>query len=134
MDAEQLNQLVSAYTVERIFIEQDQEEIIDSTTERQYDDLVEVGALIEDEGEYIFDPDSTSWEAAATLSDRGVPIARIYNALDAILFANNVNWCGEEVQGTDFVHEYVHTFDGAFDTYAEYEQSIADYVDCGTGE
>ncbi|MET9797375.1 hypothetical protein ACFW3Z_18515 [Nocardiopsis alba] len=134
VDAEQLNQLASAYTVERIFIEQDQEEIIDSTTERQYDDLIEVGALLKGEGEYIFNPDSSSWEAAATLSDRGVPIARIYNALDAILFANNVTWCGGEIRGTEFVHEYMEEFKEEFDTYEEYEQSIADYVDCGTGE
>jgi hypothetical protein len=129
-----INQTVSSYTVERMFIENDQDEIIERTTERQYDDLVEVGALIDDGEHYTFEPDPNSWTAANLLGEPGVPISRVHNAIQAILFANNVTWCGGETRGTEFVYEYVEEFEGKFDTYEEYEQSIADYVDCGTGE
>ncbi|MFE1101226.1 hypothetical protein ACFW4K_11945 [Nocardiopsis alba] len=124
----------SAHTAERMFVEQNQDDLIGTLTERQEEDLLEGGVLIDEGDRYTFEPDPDLWTVAALLGEPGVPIARVHNAIHALLFANNVTWCGGEIRGTEFVYEYVDNFDGEFETYEEYEQSISDYVDCGTGE
>ncbi|MFB8765456.1 hypothetical protein [Nocardiopsis alba] len=124
----------SALTAERMFVEQNQDGLIETLTERQEEDLLEGGVLIDEGDRYTFEPDPDLWTVAALLGEPGVPIARVHNAIHALLFANNVTWCGGEIRGTEFVHEYMEEFKEEFETYEEYEQSIADYVDCGTGE
>lgn len=51
-----------------------------------------------------------------------------------VLEASKVDWCGEPMKGYEFSDLYLDSYWGAFDTREEYVASIADYVDCGTGE
>ena len=46
---------------------------------------------------------------------------------------NEVTWCGEAVEAEEFVEDYMDEFAGTLDSHEAYEESVVDYVDCGTG-
>lgn len=124
---------VSVRTLDRMFAETGSEEVMGNTDERSLEILLESEVVrpVEDgEGhEVVLDEGRWDTEAIGTVNRLG----RLDGALNGALWANEVTWCGDPVDGETFVNAYTEEFEDAFDTTEEYEASAADYVDCGDG-
>ncbi len=121
-------------TLERMFVEEESPEIIANASDRTRESLLEGGALIEEDNQYRLETDPAKWTVAEGLGDDGLLPRHVDNAMNALLWENEVTWCDHRMIGRDFVSSYIELYNGKFDTREEYEKSIADYVDCGTGE
>ncbi|MEE2039140.1 hypothetical protein Q8791_18150 [Nocardiopsis sp. CT-R113] len=132
-DAEWVRQQVRILVLERMLTEEDPAEIVGSATEDARSALLEGGAVVDDGHGYRVETDPAAWTVADHLGEEGVRRGSVDDAMDALLWENEVTWCGGEVVGRDFVHTYMDTYQEAFDTREEYRESIAGYVDCGTG-
>lgn len=122
-------------TLERMFAEHDPTEIVANASDRTKNDLLEGGVLVEEDDRYRLETDPATWTVTGGLGgEGGVLLSHVNNAMNALLWENDVTWCGYEVVGREFVSSYVGSHRDAYDTQQEYEESIADYVDCGTGE
>ncbi|MFD6099136.1 hypothetical protein ACFVWN_26670 [Nocardiopsis flavescens] len=114
-----------------MFTETGSEEVLGATDERSLDVLLESGVVrpVEDGQGHEVVLDKGEWEA-----DGGAgSLRRLDGALGGALWANEVTWCGDPVDGETFVNAYTEEFTESLDTHEEYEASIADYVDCGDG-
>ncbi|SHK84907.1 hypothetical protein SAMN05421803_13720 [Nocardiopsis flavescens] len=122
---------VSVLTLERMFAETGSEEVLGNTDELSVERLLESGAARPVEGgeghEVVLD--KAEWRTDEAVNG----LRRLDGALGGVMWANEVSWCGEAVDGETFVNAYTEEFTKAFDTHEEYEASIADYVDCGEG-
>ncbi|MEU0241625.1 hypothetical protein ABZ234_28390 [Nocardiopsis sp. NPDC006198] len=133
-DAEWVRRQVRILTLERMFAESDPAEIVGEASEDTRSALLEGGAVVEDGQGTRVETDPAEWTVADHLGEQGIRLASVDNAMDALLWENDVTWCGgAAVAGRDFVHDYLDTHEGAFDTQEEYLESIADHVDCGSG-
>ena len=133
-DGEWVRRHVMIFTLERMFIEENASEIISNTSDRTRKSLLEGGALIEEDNQYRLETDPAEWTVAEGLGDDGLLTRHVDNAMNALLWENEVTWCDHGMVGRDFVSSYIELYNGKFDTREEHEKSIADYVDCGTGE
>ena len=124
---------VSVRTLDRMFAETGAEEVMGNTDERSLEILLdsEVVRPVEDgEGhEVVLDEGRWDTEAIGAANRLGL----LDGALNGALWANEVTWCGEPVDGETFVNAYMEEFEDVFDTTEEYEASAADYIDCGDG-
>ncbi|WP_433699433.1 hypothetical protein [Nocardiopsis sp. CA-288880] len=133
-DEEWVRRQVRILTLERMFAEGDPAEILGEASEDTRSALLEGGAVVEDGPGFRVETDPAGWTVADHLGEQGVRPGGVDNAMDALLWENDVTWCGgAAVAGRDFVHAYLDTHEGAFDTQEEYLESIADHVDCGSG-
>ncbi|WP_435105220.1 hypothetical protein [Nocardiopsis synnemataformans] len=133
-DGEWVRRQAMLLTLERMFAEQDSEEIFANASDRAKNDLLEGGVLVEEDGRYWLETDPAAWTVAEGLGDDGLLPRHVDNAMNSLLWENEVTWCGYEAIGREFVSSYVNTYQDAFETQEQYLTSIADYVDCGTGE
>ncbi|XKK41500.1 hypothetical protein HFP72_15000 [Nocardiopsis sp. ARC36] len=119
---------VRVRTLDRMMTEGDPQEVADNTG-----DLVErlfaTGIVQEGEDGYRVELDKDEWTPEAVTL-----VNRLDSALAAAMEGNEVAWCGEPMAGDEFVEGYTDEFWEAYETAEEYEESITDYVDCGTGE
>ena len=134
MDGEWVRRHVMISTLERILTEEDSSEVIANTSDRTKESLLEGGTLIEEDNKYRLETDLAKWTVAEGLGDDGLLPRHVDNAMNALLWENEVTWCDHGMVGRDFVSSYIELYNGKFDTREEHEKSIADYVDCGTGE
>ncbi|MFD3684043.1 hypothetical protein ACFWTE_04355 [Nocardiopsis sp. NPDC058631] len=132
-DPEWVRQQVRILVLERMFTETDSAEIVGNASEDTRNTLLESGAVVEDGQGFRVETDPVAWTVAEHLGEQGVRRGSVDDAMDALLGENDVAWCGSGVDGRDFVHNYMDTYEGAFDTREEYLESIADHVDCGSG-
>lgn len=102
--------------------------------ETNTDLLVDAGVLRESEEGYVSIPETTVEEAVDQTS---ADFSLLGDAMSELLLDNDADWCGTSVSGGELKEKYLDTFtrneDPAFDTKAEYLESIEDYVDCGDG-
>ncbi|QKW31736.1 hypothetical protein HUT17_01195 [Nocardiopsis flavescens] len=133
--AEWVQRTVRAFTLERMFVEQDPDPVTPHAGDRPREVLAEAGVLVEDgEGARVeTDPDLWSSSLGEGLSGDGPLLQEVDQALADFLRENTVTWCGPEVSGDTFVDSYPGSGGDSFDTHEEYEADIADYVDCGDG-
>ncbi|NKZ00632.1 hypothetical protein HGB44_23630 [Nocardiopsis dassonvillei subsp. albirubida] len=118
---------VMLHTLDRMLVENDPEEVLENSTGSR-DRLFEARILQETEDGYTVELDYDEWR-----TEEVGPISRIDAALANATEFNEVTWCGETVNGEDFVDAYVEEFWETLDSHEEYTASIADYVDCGDG-
>ncbi len=116
---------VRVRTLDRMLTEGDSNEVVENTGELR-DRLFE-SRIVREEGDgYVVELDEDQWDTSINLS-------RIDGALNDAMYHNEVTWCGGPVSGEEFVDAYLDEFDGNLDSHEAYEESIVDYVDCGTG-
>ncbi len=116
---------VRVRTLDRMFTEGDSNEVMENTGELR-DRLFE-SRIVREEGDgYVVELDEDEWDTSINLS-------RIDGALNDAMYRNEVTWCGDPVNGEEFVDAYVDEFGEALDSFEAYEESVVDYVDCGTG-
>lgn len=120
---------VRVRTLDRMLTENDPDEVVANIDDESMERLSDVGVVIQDGGGYRVILDEGEWRSHAVPT-----LNQLDQALANAMHPNEVTWCGETVDGEEFVDAYTDEFRDALDTYEEYEQSIADYVDCGTGE
>ncbi|WP_047871858.1 hypothetical protein [Nocardiopsis sp. RV163] len=114
-------------TLDRMLAENGPEEVV-ADIGGSRDRLLDSGVLQQTEDGYAVEPDKGAWRT------EGVDgTARIDDALIDAMEANEVTWCGDPVNGDDFVDAYMDEFWETLDSHEEYTASIADYVDCGDG-
>jgi hypothetical protein len=122
---------VSVRTLDRMFAETGSEEVLGGTDERSVENLLASGVVRPvgaGEGHEVV-LDKGEWDT----DDVAGALRRLDGALGGAMWANEVTWCGEPVDGEAFVDAYTEEFEDVFDTHEEYEASVADYVDCGDG-
>ncbi|MFD3684047.1 hypothetical protein ACFWTE_04375 [Nocardiopsis sp. NPDC058631] len=119
---------VRVRALDRMMTEGDPQEVVDNTG-----DLVErlfaTGIIQEGENGYRVELDKDEWTPEAVTF-----VNRLDSGLAAAMKGNEVTWCGDPLPGDEFVRGYTDEFWEAYDTAEEYEESVANYVDCGTGE
>ena len=102
--------------------------------ETDLDLLVDLGMLAETENGYEIASHAELYDLP---DNERIPPSERNMAMNSVLHANEVDWCGEPERGRDFRDEYLDTFadedDPAYTTKAEYLESIEDYIDCGDG-
>ncbi|CAL9431069.1 MULTISPECIES: hypothetical protein [Nocardiopsis] len=114
-------------TLDRMLAENGPEEVV-ADIGGSRDRLLESGVLQQTGDGYAVEPDKDAWRA------EGVDgTARIDDALIDAMEANEVTWCGEPVNGDEFVDAYMDEHWETLDTQEEYTASVTDYVDCGDG-
>lgn len=132
-NGEWVRRQVMILTLERMFSEENSEEIISSTSGKTKNALLEGGVLVEEGGRYTLETDSAEWTVAEGLGGNGLLPRHVDNAMSALLWENDVAWCGYQEPGRDFVSRYMNTYEAAFETQEDYLRSIENYVDCGNG-
>ncbi|WP_285731552.1 hypothetical protein [Nocardiopsis sp. ATB16-24] len=120
------------FTFERM-IHEYPEQVLDNTGDSGVDQLLKAGVLAKEGDIYKVETSTNKWNTSEDLSS-DTHINNIDFTLNVILNNNNVTWCGDSISGKDFVRNYTDLHEGFSASYEEYEKSIADYVDCGTGE
>lgn len=109
------------------------EQVFNETKEFEMNQLLEAGILTKEGELYEVEKNINHWNTSEDPS-RDTHINNIDFTLTLILESNEVTWCGDSISGKDFVLDYTNIHEDSFSSYEEYEKSIADYVDCGTGE
>lgn len=120
------------FTFERM-IHEHPEQVLENTGDSGVDQLIEAGVLAKEGDIYTVETSTNKWNTSEDLSS-DTHINNIDFTLNVILDNNNVTWCGYSISGKDFVRNYTDLHEGSLASYEEYKKSIADYVDCGTGE
>lgn len=115
-------------TLERMFTENGEGEVIRNIEEDSMKILTEARIIRLRAEEYYVETNEREWRIKTAPS-----INQLDQALYNSLYQNEVTWCEENMNGEDFVDSYTREFQQAFNTVEEYKESIADYVDCGTG-
>ncbi|WP_150248666.1 hypothetical protein [Nocardiopsis deserti] len=118
---------VMVRTLDRMLNENDQEEVLDNSTGSQ-ELLFDTRILQETEDGYVVELDKDEWR-----TDEALHLGELDAALANATGFNEVTWCGEPVNGEDFVDAYMEEHWETLDSHEEYTASIADYVDCGDG-
>ncbi len=118
---------VMVRTLDRMLIENDQEEVLDNSTGSQ-EVLFDTRILQETEDGYVVELDKDAWR-----TDEALHLGELDSALANATGFNEVTWCGEAVKGDEFVDAYMDEHWETLDSHEEYTASIADYVDCGDG-
>ncbi|MEV6817951.1 hypothetical protein [Nocardiopsis dassonvillei] len=114
-------------TLDRMLTENGPEEVV-ADIGGSRDRLLDSGVLQQTEDGYAVELDKDTWRT------EGVDgTARIDDALIDAMEANEVTWCGDPVNGDEFVDAYMEEHWETLDSQEEYTASIADYVDCGDG-
>ncbi len=116
-------------TLDRMFIENGGEEVMDNIDEDSKKILEDARIIRQGEDGHHVESNENEWWPGTAPS-----LNQLDQALYNSLYPNEITWCEEVVNGEDFVDSYTKKFQQAFDTVEEYELSISDYVDCGTGE
>ncbi|WP_431868318.1 hypothetical protein [Nocardiopsis eucommiae] len=116
---------VRVRTLDRMFTEGDSHEVIANTGPTR-DVLFDAGVVHEEGDGYAVELDKDTWDTSLNLN-------RIDGALGGTMRQNEVTWCGEAVEAEEFVEDYMDAFAGTLDSHEAYEESVVDYVDCGTG-
>ena len=119
---------VQVLTLDRMMSEGDPQMVVDNTGDLS-ERLFATHIIQEGEDGYRVELNKDEWTPEAVTS-----INHMDSALTAAMSGNEVTWCGEPIAGDDFVEGYTDRFWEAYDARSEYEESITDYVDCGTGE
>lgn len=120
-----LEREVRVHTLVRMFAEGDSNEVIANTGPTR-DALFDAGVVREEGDGYVVELDKDTWDTSLNLG-------RIDGALGSAMRRNEVTWCGDAVEGEEFVEDYMDEFWQTLDTFDAYEASVIDYVDCGTG-
>ncbi|WP_285734087.1 hypothetical protein [Nocardiopsis sp. ATB16-24] len=115
-------------TLERMFTENGEEEVIKNIEEDSMKMLTDARIIRPKTEGYYVETNEREWRLKTAPS-----LNQLDQALYNSFYPNEVTWCEENMNGEDFIDSYTREFQQAFDTVEEYEESIADYVDCGTG-
>lgn len=134
---------VRLYTLDRMIDEAGSDEVLVNMGETR-EHLFDYGVIVpEGGGEADVDWDSGyedgDLEGFVVELDKDtwhedVHLAKVDGSLGNAMNHNEVTWCEETVGGDDFVKAYKEQYEDVFDSQEEYTASVADYVDCGTGE
>lgn len=133
VDIEDVKRQARTQTLRRMIEEGDPGEVIEKTGEEPSEILINTGVINIEESEYYIETDRTKWNITADLSQK-TSISAVDSSLAFAMRRNNVNWCEGSLSGSEFVRIYMDDHEDSFSSYEEYEKSISDYVDCGTGE
>lgn len=114
-------------TLDRMLTENGPEEVV-ADIGGSRDRLLDSGVLRQTEDGYAVELDKDAWR-----TEEVDGTARVDDALIDAMEANEVTWCGEPVNGGDFVDAYMEEFWETLGSQEEYTASIADYVDCEDG-
>ncbi|WP_306367703.1 hypothetical protein [Nocardiopsis sp. CC223A] len=130
-----MRRTVQTFTLERMFAEQDADVLVANAGDDARDVLVDAWILVEDGEEWRVETDPGEWspDLSEGLGGPGPLITQVYDGLYHFMRTNTVTWCGSEVSGIDFVSAYPGRDGESFETLEEYEEDIAEYVDCGSG-
>ncbi|WP_304452336.1 hypothetical protein [Nocardiopsis sp. YSL2] len=120
---------VRVHTLDRMMTEGTPEEVLDNIDDTSRERLLDTRVIQEVDDGYRVELNEDEWDPEAVTF-----LNVLDSALEAAMSHNEVTWCGEPVTGEEFIEGYTDEFREAFDSHEEYEESIADYVDCGTGE
>ncbi|MFI6578089.1 hypothetical protein ACIBFB_20050 [Nocardiopsis sp. NPDC050513] len=120
---------VRVQTLSRMITENDPDEVVSNIDDESRESLSQVRIIRQDSEGYYVELDEEEWRTDAVPN-----LSFLDQALANAIYPNEVTWCEEAVNGEEFVDTYTDEFRDSFDTHDEYEESIADYVDCGTGE
>ncbi|MEV2279393.1 hypothetical protein AB0I72_27835 [Nocardiopsis sp. NPDC049922] len=93
--------------------------------------LLSSGAIAEIDGGYRVAVDSDEWDLG---SGSGVSESEVIQAMVLALEVNEVDWCGDPMNGYEFSEFYLDSYWEDFDSHEEYVESIEEYVTCGSGE
>jgi hypothetical protein len=119
-------------TLDRM-IQEDPERVLDNSDEFSINQLTEAEILTQEEGSYSIQTDVSEWNTSEQPSEN-THINEIDFTITVILENNNVTWCNTSPPGDKFVQEYIDLHRESVGSHEEYRASIADYVNCGTGE
>lgn len=97
------------------------------------DVLLNTRVVMIEEESYSVETTRTEWDITRGPGG-GDSISAVDSALAFMMKGNDVSWCGEDLSGREFVRNYMGLHEESFETNEQYEESIADYVDCGTGD
>ncbi|WP_306367708.1 hypothetical protein [Nocardiopsis sp. CC223A] len=118
-----------------MFAEQDADVLIANAGDEARDVLVDARVLVEDGEEWRVETDEREWFISGRegADDSAPLLVRVRDGLYLFMRTNTVTWCAVERPGYDFAMDYPGTGGESFETLEEYEEDIAEYVDCGSG-
>ncbi|MCY9786319.1 hypothetical protein KIK06_20710 [Nocardiopsis sp. EMB25] len=119
---------VMVHTLDRMFTEGDPDQVVENIGDKR-DRLFDTAIVREDEDGYAVELDNDEWNTEAVHNS-----GQIDGALADAMYNNEVTWCGEPVNGEEFVDAYMDEHWETLDTPEAYEASVVDYVDCGDGQ
>lgn len=95
------------------------------------DYFLESGLFSESGDGYVVNTDMSTTEAGRDMYGGAAMVGQVIS--DTLWSSDDVDWCGDPISGQNFADEYFDEFYGDFSSEEEYIASIADYVDCGSG-
>lgn len=120
------------HVLERM-IQEDAAQVINDSGEFSVNQLLAADVLRKEGDDYSVETSTFMWDTSDNLSEY-THVKEIDFTLRNILEENDVTWRGNEISGEALVDGYVDLHESSFDSIEEYKESIADYVDCETGE
>ena len=95
-----------------------------------YQVLIDSEVIVESDGEFLVQTDVDKWERGSS----GTYPTEVSTAMSIALEANEVDWCGEPVNGDSFAYDYYSLEDGHFESREAAIEEIQEFVECGGGE
>ena len=132
-DIEWITRMVRVSVLERLIQENGSEEVMGNAHHTAEERLQEGGVLVGESSNQRVQVDHEEWNFGEGLSVDDIHPGWVDSALAEVMRTNNVTWCGSGRPADDFVESYIRSHDGEYRDVVEYEASIEDYVDCGSG-
>lgn len=129
-DVEWITRVVRVSVLQRLIQENGSEEVMGNAHYPSEERLQEGGVLVGESSDQRVQVDRGQWNLGF---DVGITSGAMDGALADFMRTNTVTWCGGERPADDFVESYIRSHEGQYRDVAEYEASIEDYVDCGSG-
>lgn len=128
-DGEWIERQVSVRVLDRMFEDQDAEDVFGRLDEDDQVHLLSAGVVVEEGESYKVEIDPNNWDVESVPN-----IELIDGSLVLLMRRNDITWCGEPYRAGEEVILYKIRIKDAYDTQEQYLKSIDDFVDCGTGE
>lgn len=133
--AEWVIRISRVLTLERMLDENDPQEVIDNADPTAEERLQVAGILIGEGPDLRVQNDRHEWNFGEGPGVDDIHPRLVDSALTEVMRTNSIMWCDSgELPADTFVASYIRAYEGSYESPEQYEASIEDYVDCGTGK
>lgn len=129
---EEIVRRTQVQTLQRMMQEEDPRVLLENSGAESSEVLLGAGVVVVDGHSYSVETNRMKWDISVEF-DLDYSISDVDSALTFVMVDNDVTWCGDILSGYDFVRDYMDMNSKSFETHEEYNESIADYVNCNDG-
>lgn len=119
-----------AILLERMILEEGHDEIFSNVgddSQKVREELLRLEVISIEGEECHVETDISQWNLETNW------MARVEPKINDVIHANEVTWCDSSIGGGEFIENYFTYYWGDYSTREEYQESIAEYIDCGYG-